>query len=315
MDQNTHNEMEMLQRQISAGLSPLNTFLKGMNMSQGANEHTLAQYLQKCQTNTAANLLAGMHLAEPQILDIKGVPYIITPSGSDITDLTELMDRPKRLTSSPVFREPKSFCDYVNQFNEGKKARIYADLVKKEFRACLDDHQPGVPSWRDHTASLELRLSPEWLDWLNIAKATAASPMDQQELAEFFESHIRQIAQPDAADLLSGIRNIQMSNNWKCVSVQREGGDIAFSMQRENSANTTIGANKTEAKIPARLTLAIMPFLCWKQYALKVMLTYRLKDEKISFTLKLLEVNELLDEVFVDIRKHVEKETAIEVLL
>ncbi len=285
-------------------------------MPNSSINDTLAGYLANCESDAAAHILAGMQMqsADPTVINVEGVPHLVTPIGKTVTSMEELLDKPRRLKSHTNFNEPQSFCNYVNHFNTAKTARIYADFASKKIHAFLDDHQPGEPNWRNHAATLDLKLSPEWLDWTQSARGTTSDPMDQQELAEFFESHIRQIAEPDSSDLLSGIRNVQMANNWKCTSAQREGGDISFSMQRESSASTSVG-DKTDVKIPSRLTLLIYPFLCWNLYPLKVMLTYRLKDEKIRFTMKLLEVNELLDKAFIDIRAHIEKEIGIPVLL
>ncbi len=285
-------------------------------MSEESINSTLAGYLAQCETEAAANILAGMQMqtAEPKVIDIEGVPHLVTPVGKEVSSMEKLLDRPRRLQSHTIFNEPQSFCSYVNHFNTAQTARIYADFASKKIQAFLDDHQPGVPSWRGHSATLDLKFSPEWLEWTQAAKNTATNPMDQQDLAEFFESHIRQIAEPDSSELLSGIRNVQMSNNWKCTSAQREGGDISFSMQRENTASATVG-ERTDVKIPSKLMLSIYPFLCWNLYPLKVMLTYRLKEEKIRFTMRLLEVNELLDQAFIDIRAHIEKEAGLPVLL
>lgn len=275
---------------------------------------TLAELLRDSDSDNAANLIAGMHLAEPKRVDVEGVPLLVTPRGSQITRFDDMLDRPKRIKANQDFCEPQSYCGYVNEFNAAKTARIYADYTGKKFWARMDDHQPGMPSWREHLATLGLLESPEWAEWAGIAARTAKQPIDQQELAEFFEAQIRQIAEPDAGDLLTGIRNIQMANNWRCTSVQREGGDISFQMQRESSANTSVG-NVANAKIPAKLTLMIHPYLCWNPYPLKVALTYRLQDEKIRFTIKLLEATELLDQAFTDIRAMVEKETGLKVFL
>lgn len=277
-------------------------------------ESSLEEYLKESQTEHAASLLAGMHIAEPKIIEVCGVPHMIIPAGSKVEEFESLMERPTRLAVHRTFSDPESFCQYVNSFNAGKSARIYANHKERKFVAILDDHHPDMPSWCVHQATLSLDISPEWKEWYEAAAASKQRPLDQQELAEFFESNIRQIAEPDAAELLGGVRNIQMANNWKCVSAHREGGDIAFSMQRESSANTTIG-NNTNAKLPARLTLSIFPFMFWNQYALKVMLTYRLKEEKIAFTMKLLEAKEILDQAVMDVCDAIEKGTEIKPLL
>ncbi len=136
---------KQLRSAISIVAQSIQKHWKGIIMSD-MDSNTLAENLVNCETEAAANILAGMLLAKPEVFEIKGIPHIVTPVGSELTKLEELMERPARLKASPVFNEPQSYCDYINQFKEAGPTRIYADAINKKFMACLDDHQPGVPS-------------------------------------------------------------------------------------------------------------------------------------------------------------------------
>lgn len=273
-----------------------------------AYRYTLANLLKESKSESAAQILAGMNLAEAKLVDVLGVPHLVTPTGSEITEFDELMDAPKRLKAEPTFNETESFCRYVREFMEGGTPRLYADYSSTAITAILDDHRAGSPKWRDHKAVLKLRRSPEMEEWIKAAQ----EPIHQQGLADFFEAHIAQIVKPDATDLLSGVRSLTVSSNTKVVSVHREGGDLAIEIGHDTSAS----AKTSTGKLPLRLTLSIKPYRFWEKcFKLEVMLAYKLQGNGLYFTIKFLELDELFEQAFSEIRAIVEKKTELPVYL
>lgn len=254
--------------------------------------------------DAAAVLKAGMKCAEVRDLEINGVPHLLLPEGMRAENFEKLLPKPLRIGCSGSFEEPDSFCDYVAIFRN-PQTRLYGNPDKYSFRAILDDHLPGDPSWRTHTADLELKLSPEWNAWA----AAFEGAFTQQELFEFLDDHMEQIASPDGGELLSGISTINIDNNWKCTSVQKEGGDISFAMAKENTAKTATG------KIPSRLTLCVAPFRSWHPISMTVHLAYRLGGEKLTFTMKGHRMEELLAQSWHEVRNHVQGRLSAPVLV
>ena len=256
------------------------------------------------ESGVAAMLKAGRACAGIEEKTIGGVPFLIIPEGIEAEKHEELLPNPLRIKANDDFEEPDSFCAYVRNF-QSEKTRLYGNPDKRQITAIFDDHLAGQPNWREHTAALKLLVSPEWAAWMEAFK----EPFDQLTLYEFLNDHLEQIADPDAGNLLADISTINIDNNWKCTSVQKEGGDIAFSYAKENTAKTATG------KIPSRLTLRIAPFRSWSPISMTVYLSYRLKGESLVFTMRGHQVKELLAQTFNDVREHVQAELGLSVLV
>lgn len=252
----------------------------------------------------AAALRAGMKCAGVTVLDIKGVPHAVQPHGVALIDMEKLLPNPKRIDGSVGLEEPDSFCTYFEDFRE-PHSRIYGFPDEHCMAAVFDENERGAPRWRAHKALLQLKLSPEWLAWMEAFKTTFV----QMDLAEFLNDHMEQIAEPAAGELLSGISTINITNNWKCTSAQREGGDISFSYAKENTAQTATG------KIPSRLTLSIAPFRSWHPVSMTVYLSYRLSGEKLTFSMRGHQVDELIAASYNDVRNYVQDKLKVKVLV
>lgn len=256
-------------------------------------------------SDAAAAIRAGIMCAGAEKIEVGGNVLAALPEGINLHDLEKFLPTPLRIRKEEVFEEPDSFCDYVRQFSFAGTIRVYGRLDEHLFTAQLDDDACDAPSWRTHKAELQLAISPEWKQWLEAFK----HPWNQLELAEFFEDHLEQIAEPDATSLLAGIRNISAAKNWKVNSVVREGGDISFSLSEEQSGKTSSGS------IPTTLTLLIAPFRSWDPISMTVHVTYRLNDSKLVFHLRGHQVDYLVAESFNKVRRHLEKELELKVLI
>lgn len=252
----------------------------------------------------AAAIFAGKKCAGVKIVDIQGTPHAVVPQGVILENMARLLPNPLRISNSVGFEEPDSFCAYVEEFREAY-SRLYGFPDEYAIAAVFDDNDRVTPRWREHKALLQLKPSAEWGEWINAFKTT----FSQMELADFLNDHMEQIAQPDASELVSGVSTINIANNWKCTSVQHEGGDIAFSYAKENSAQTASG------KIPTRLTLYIAPFRSWHPISMTVYLSYRLNGEKLTFTMRGHQVKELLAASFDNVRTHVQEALKATVLI
>lgn len=257
--------------------------------------------------DVSAAIKAGMVCAGVNILDVNGVPHAVVPDGVCFNELEQYMPAPTRIKCTRKFEEPDSFCAYVGDF-KSDCTRLYGSPDKFLIIGVIDDNLPNAPHWREHTALLELTNSPEWNEWIKACN----TPLSQSDLADFLDEHIEQIAEPDATDLLSDIRSIHISTNTRCDSVQREGGDIAFTYSTETAAGT-----KTErGKIPSRLTLVIAPFRSWQPVQMTIALTYKqTKEKELQFIMRPHQADALLWMSFNDVRRHVEKGLDLPVLI
>ncbi len=252
-------------------------------------------------------LKAGVALGGLTEFTINGIPHIAVPDGVDIEDFEETLPNPVRVRAKLDFEEPDSFCTYVDAF-KASNTRLYGTPDGFFISAIIDDNMADVAHWREHTAVLQLKKSPEWNEWMEVC----GTGLSQRSLADFLEDHIEQIATPDAGELLSDIRSVHISTNTKLDAVQREGGDIAFAYSTETAAGT-----KTErGKIPSKLTLLIAPFRSWQPVQMTVSLTYiYTKEKELLFVMRAHQAEALLWMSFNDIRNHVQKKLELPVLV
>lgn len=245
-----------------------------MELIDNADSNGFGAILRERRGEVATAIEAGMKCAGVSMVEIGGVPHAIVPAGVSLKKKERLLPHPIRVRAEHVFEEPGSFCNYVKIFRAAG-TRLYGWLDSFTFRAVLDDHTADQAQWGDHVAEIQLRASPEWDAWMK----ACSGALSQQDLADFLEDHLEQIASPDASDVLTDIRHIHVTSNTRCESVQREGGDIAFTLATETSAGT-----KTErGRIPSKLVLMIAPFRSWDPVQMTVNLTYSLNREKGLF--------------------------------
>ncbi len=257
--------------------------------------------------DVASALRAGMLCSGHKVETIHGVPYLITPDGADVMRMEDALPNPVRIKTHRAFEEPDSFVAYVKDFKDGN-TRLYGDPDAFHISAVFDDDQRGDPKWGDHRAQLQLKLSPEWNQWMEACKESLL----QRDLADFFDEHLEQIAEPDASELLSDIRSVHVSSNSKFASAQMEGGDIAFTYNTE----TTAGATTSRGKVPSRLTLLIAPFRSWEPVQMTVTLTFHFSKEKeLMFVLRAHKSDQLVNASFNDVRNHIQAAAGLPVLI
>lgn len=266
------------------------------------------EFIENLGDNEVASALrAGILCGGHKIETLHGVPYLITPDGTDVTSLESALPNPVRIKTNRAFEEPDSFIGYIKDF-KGGNTRLYGEADAFHITAVFNDDQRDDPRWGDHRAQLQLKLSPEWKQWMKACEEAIL----QRDLADFLEEHLEQIAEPDASELLSDIRSVHVSSNSKFASAQMEGGDIAFTFTTETTAGTTT----SRGKVPSKLTLMIAPFRSWNPVQMTVALTYRLSKEKeLMFSMQAYRCEQLLASSFNDIRNHIETKAELPVLI
>ncbi len=116
-------------------------------------------------------------------------------------------DKPWFVHRSPTLLDVDSFIDYLSRntsddpeavgegyLHNAGGLELWADIEGRKVTAILD----GMEGLRKHTATLALRTSREWTEWV----AIDGKLLDQVRFAEFIEDHLSTIGQPDGALLL-----------------------------------------------------------------------------------------------------------------
>jgi uncharacterized protein YfdQ (DUF2303 family) len=217
----------------------------------------------------AAAIAAGKNLTQVhQIANHKTVATV--PCDLKVVEIPrDKLESPRFLTAAPKFHDPAAFIKYVNDFKAPETRIFHTD--EGVFVAVLDYHRISLGAEHgDHTATLELRRSPEWKEWAG----ASGKPFGQQAFAEFIEDNARDITNPDPETMLriaSGL-HATVGAEFRQATNQANG-------QIQLSYNETINGtvNGKDEAIPASFQIGLRPFLGGPRYAVDCRLRYRIE--------------------------------------
>lgn len=178
----------------------------------------------------------------------------------------------------------------------------FASRKKGEIAAVIDWHNAGtdvtvpVPQWGDHVAAMKLKHTEAWVAWTGISGRRLA----QKEFAEFLEENLDVIAKPTAAEMLTIATTLEgkKSVNFK-NGIRLQNGDNSLQWE-ENTEAKTAG----DIKIPAEIVLNIPVYRgaeAETTVELRALFRYSIDGGKLSFTVKLLGVDQVADLAFTGI--------------
>lgn len=239
------------------------------------------------QGDIEAAIAAGAAIESSDTLDGEAV---LVPPGYKVEDIDRFRMNPRRISQRVTVSDVDSLRRYLVRF-EGAPLAVFADPPAGTFRAVLDYHDQNddeglVPRWGEHTCTLQLTKTPEWLTWTQ----ADGRKMSQVDLAEFIETHIEEIAAPPGAELLQAVTDLQAARNVEFVSkVDLDKGDHVFRFKSETRGNG-------EVHFPERIVLGLAPFLGMGAFAVDARLRYRVSDEgELTMWYQLLGAEEVLD--------------------
>lgn len=181
---------------------------------------------------------------------------------------------PARSEGSVDVHRAASFIDYVNRHNSTAVV-LWANIDVVAITAVLNDHlgTGGVAGWRDFTATLGLRRTPAWRDWIG----RNGQAIGQLAFAEFVEDHLPDIVNPPGADLLELAQSFQAVKRATFSSDKRlASGQVQLTYHEEVDATAGRGGS---LEVPSVFTVAIAPFEGTDPVAMTARLRYRINAE------------------------------------
>lgn len=252
--------------------------------------------------NVGQAIAAGLRIGEleaPRMIDVEGVPHLVTPADISVKECSELLPRPLALKEARAFYEVESFARYVNQFRDDD-TRIYVTHETPnilELCAVFDDHEgvrheddneaPAVnnarPRWKRHRAFLKLEPSAELRVWM----MRADERMDQLAFAQFLQEQIPFIAEPAADMLQRAVTVFSTVESDDIESVVAPGGG-------EYAVNTKSGVVSTgPVKLPELVVLMLRPYPRADAipFSARVRWSFSKRDKTLSFWYALMGFN------------------------
>lgn len=198
---------------------------------------------------------------------------------AEVVDVEKYLDQPRRWRGHAAMHDPVSFAAYVTRLHAAEKATsLWADDKSRTIAAVFNDHEPiKGPGWRDHTATLTVRVDTDWQSWIN----NNGKLIPQVAFGEFLENQLHTIVDPPAADLvgiaktLVGKRNLSFES-----SVRWESSDVAFEYREETKAEAKAKAGKVE--IPKSFKIRLAPFVGATAVEMVARLRYDITRECLS---------------------------------
>ena len=260
------------------------------------------------QTEFQAAFNAGM---EQNIVSetIEGVLHVLVPPGCNLASMEKLLPAPTRIKASPEFNDCPGFVDYTGEFAEDG-SRIFVDQADRRFFTVFDSHAKGKPAWGDHSASLQMKLSPEWKRF----KAVDGQKMAPMELAEFIEENLSYFLGPiEGAELLTMAQNLKVQLKGDLQVEHRTQSGLRHLQIKDDSVLTGKSGTK-ELAFPEKVELGLRVFDNHSVYPISVFLRYRAAKEGIVFWLKIPDPQGIEEQAFYQVIDEVREKTGLKTL-
>lgn len=258
--------------------------------------------------------------AEKKIIEILGIPLVITPSGSasilkaviDLAD--ERGDKPRRRRGQSMHDELASFIAHVNRFKDTDSA-VFADIDNTTVTAVLDYHRAGAaadPRWGQHRSVYECPLSAEWQRW----NENDGVKMSQDTFAQFIEDNLDDLRAPTGngadKDLPMPSEVLTMARNL----VIRSKGEFSRSMNPTTGESSLVCKNEndtTSTRIPRAFLLGIPVFEAGVTYAVEARMRMDMSSGRPQFSYSLYKPEAIKRDAFGEVRTMVEQQTTLPV--
>lgn len=197
-------------------------------------------------------------------------------------DMVEYEARPRRPIGKYQLFEPASFLDYCDlqmpdEILAGDSLpTIWVHRDNLTVTAVFNDHQGGLPGWRDHLAVLRFMPTPEWVAWTSKDKLYYSAV----EFAEFVDTWRHTISEPPTADLVELVRNFRAV---KKATYGQEITDKDGSVRLEWSEEVAGAGRSGTIEVPDGFVLILAPFEGAPLVELKARFRCRVTDGKAYF--------------------------------
>lgn len=151
-----------------------------------------------------------------------------------------------------------------------------------------EDGQAGLAGWGDHTATLQLRHTPDWKDWTK----NDGQLMSQTAFAEFIEDHLPNFVTPTGADMLELAQTFQATTRVDFDTSQRlKSGETQVTYKEDTSATA---GKKGSIAIPDTFTLGLQVYERGDAYKIDARFRYRLTGGQLALGYKLTRPRDVL---------------------
>lgn len=217
----------------------------------------------------------------------------VVPEGYRLhtVDLSPYRDRPKRKSGETTVKDADSFIDFVSTHGE-PGTTLYADETAGTIKAVLNASTAEAPGWADHSCTLRLSHTTEWVRWAN-ADSTWLS---QEAFAEFVEESLPDFRDPTPAHMLELSRTFEATKQ-----AEFEGGIRLDNGQRQIGYKETVAARagrNGHLEVPETMTVGLRVYKGGPGFNVEVRLRYRINNGNLVLAVKIDRREDLIETAF-----------------
>jgi uncharacterized protein YfdQ (DUF2303 family) len=247
--------------------------------------------------------------AKIEVIEIEDVLHVLVPQGCALKSMEELLPAPTRIRATPAFHDVEGFSSYVAEF-KAEGTRIFVDDAKLRFFTVFDHHSKDAPAWGDHSASMDVHESPEWIRF----KAFNDKPLSPKEFAEMIEDNLEYISAEGmtSADLLMMAQSFKVdfkSSELVVEDTLQKG--LRNLVIKDDGALRGAGKEGKELEFPEKLALALRVFKNQAAYSISVWLRYRATKDKVIFFIKIPDPDGIKEKAFSEVIEAVKSATGL----
>lgn len=241
-------------------------------------------------------LVASLMCASLEPRKVGEATFLILPPNYQKIEVTDAVEKanavPNRKSGIARLGSVPSLLQYLADQNAVGSAYVYADVDSRTTSAVFNDQRGLFSGWRDHRATYEAELTPEFKLWM----ARNKQKFSQTEFAEFIEDNFADLAGDDAGTLLNVATTIAATTGINFASAKRLDNG-----QTQLTYNETIDAKAGadgSLKIPQKFTLGMRIFKNGEAYSLTARLKYRMGGGAVNFFYELERPERSIDDAF-----------------
>lgn len=230
--------------------------------------------------------------AKREIINIEGIPHLVTPKDCEIESMEKYLPAPHRPSIDVVLRTLPDLQSYIEKQRDTDPCNnvvVFADRDDLMFTAYLDYHRLGNdPRWLNHKAIVKRNLSHQFQAW----KGQDGKRMAQETFAEFLDENVNDILSPSGADVVRFASTLEAhrTETFKS-SVNIANGEVKFVWQNESKGDEQV-------QFPTEMTLNIPIWSGGQNIAIPVKLFYRVSEGKLVLWYKLRMIERIVDKIF-----------------
>jgi uncharacterized protein YfdQ (DUF2303 family) len=228
----------------------------------------------------------------------EGELYLVRGKGGElhVIDTDDYAAAPRHAKAARVVTDAASFVGYVNR-HKIPGTEIYAHTNTSTVVAVIDSHEgtDSIPGWQKHTLRLGLEKSKPWLAW----EKADGRLLSQEEFAEFLDDQWSDVIDPAPAVLVDIATTFHAKTNVEFNGgVRLDSGDVKLTFEEKTTARA---GQKGDLEIPAKIQLALRPYVGGPIYSIWAHFRYRLRNGQVFLGFKLERPENVLDAAFADI--------------